>query len=231
MSKSSSMHGTTAAPDPLAFRPTSYIADGSIAGALLQNIVGEGRRSFLRFHLDMVAQRSVRLIASEFLESHLDPTLREGWVDYDPLANSPGEFLPPYLRREVEIARVVVNTTPNLVFSVRARRAGRRLRYRMVDAHGTMFSLSRQSSVRYLTTRELIALIDGATAETGDTSGDTFSESLLHSLRCACVVERPRHRAIRATSDVYPMLERCFTQHVADRIADRKFEKRLLWRP
>ena len=46
-----------------------------------------------------------------------------------------GEYLPSYGRQEVEIARIELASTTSDVISLRARPAGSRIRYRIVDEY------------------------------------------------------------------------------------------------
>lgn len=76
-----------------------------------------------------------------------------------------GHYLPKMAAAEVEIARVTIESTTRDVVSVRARRQGERIKYRMVNEHGTVFVVQPSCSDRPLTMSELIGLIDTSIPE------------------------------------------------------------------
>ena len=83
-----------------------------------------------------------------------------------------GEDLPDCARREVEIARIwFTQTVHREVTSVRARPAGDRIRYRVVDEYCEStpytFAITPKSSRLPLTFRQLVNLIDTATVPGG----------------------------------------------------------------
>ncbi|MCC5863471.1 MAG: hypothetical protein JJT93_16355, partial [Gammaproteobacteria bacterium] len=78
-----------------------------------------------------------------------------------PFALRGGDFLPRLRRNEVEIARLSLESTTWDVISIRARRAGKRIAYRVVDEYGTDYKIRPKISARPLTLGQLIALIDG----------------------------------------------------------------------
>jgi hypothetical protein len=103
-------------PIDLDFAPTSFVADWSVATSIVQNIIGEARREtvFRRLREGGTAPLDARLLAD-----HLTDELRTAVVAADPVRHSSGEFLPPYLPGEMEVARLLLATTPRLVYSVR----------------------------------------------------------------------------------------------------------------
>lgn len=84
-----------------------------------------------------------------------------------------GEYLPKFKKGEVEIACVQLHSTTGDVISVRARQAGKKIAYRIVDEYQAEFTITPQKSDLPLTLRELIALLD--TADAGGTKGFTNS--------------------------------------------------------
>jgi hypothetical protein len=86
-----------------------------------------------------------------------------------------GEDLPDYLQAEVEIARLAYTRTVHCeVTSIRARREGNRIKYRIADEYGTDITCAREESDRPLSLRELIEVID--TSSTGDWTGLYFGD-------------------------------------------------------
>lgn len=159
----------------LDFRPPSYVADWCVTAAAVQNIVGEERRE--RVHQRLAAGALRKPLARRLLTDRLRPSLREKLVALDPSRNISGEYLPPYDSGENEIARLVLGTTPRVVYSLRARTnvlAGQRTHfdkttrrtgednkvYRLVGECGARFIIPSPWSDGLLSLRELVQLID-----------------------------------------------------------------------
>jgi len=98
-----------------------------------------------------------------FLENSLDPSLRSATSSVHPSLMG-GEYLPPLLQNEAEIARVVLDSTTMDVTSIRARRTKHRIVYRIVDEYmeqgADRFRLRPKTSGRPLTMGNLITIID-----------------------------------------------------------------------
>jgi hypothetical protein len=139
----------------LSFRPDSYWATNS---ALL-NVKGEIRRREIQQAIE-----DGRL--DEIPEAIQGTTLPGDVLDIagkmDPQFMG-GEYLPDYKKNEVEIARVALDSTTCDVTSVRARKSGDRIRYRVLDEYETEYCLHRQTSVRPLTLGQLIDLMESST--------------------------------------------------------------------
>lgn len=76
-----------------------------------------------------------------------------------------GEHLPDLKRNEVEIARIIAQSTTLDVISIRARKGPSRIFYRIVDEYDEEYqeyNLTKKSSIKPLTFAELIHLIDNA---------------------------------------------------------------------
>ena len=76
-----------------------------------------------------------------------------------------GEYLPPLRPNEVEIARVTLRSVTMDVFSIRARRAGERIYYRLVDEYleqepPERFVVKPKWSKKPLTMRQMVSIID-----------------------------------------------------------------------
>lgn len=147
----------------LGFRPASYWDPAGPVEAILQNIKGENRRRMARDFLAGLTPEELGDIDASLLADSLgeDARLRLGAIHPSFLG---GEFLPGYIRGEVEIARLVFDSTTRDVISVRARRGRKsgRFRYRVVDEYDTRWEISPASSRLPLTLGQLIRLIDGA---------------------------------------------------------------------
>jgi hypothetical protein len=122
--------------------------------------------------------------------------------------------LPPCLPEEVEIARITVGSVDADVYSVRARRAGGRLVYRIADPYFTPWQVRSRSSTRRLTLGELIGLIDTARPQGWEPSleslGDLWRERLASTRgNDAAAV------AVHVTSAIYPGVEGYYRRQAA----------------
>ncbi len=161
-------------------RPESYWADRDPLSSIVQNIKGQNRREMARDFIAGGADAALGPIESSLLEDTLPAAERISLGRIHPSFMG-GEYLPDYARGEVEIARLVLDSVTQDVFSVRARRTrpGARIRYRLVDEYESDFQLDPASSTRPLSLRELVHLLDFATAENRDNLGLPFPESIL----------------------------------------------------
>ena len=84
-----------------------------------------------------------------------------------------GEYLPDYKTGEVEIARVVMQTSTQDVFTVRARRVspGGRFTYRVADEYNATYVPGIKSSRGPLSLAQLVSLIDGITGDEIELAG------------------------------------------------------------
>ena len=142
------------------FQPRSYWSVGNLR-QLVANIKGAARKS-----------RALELIAQGRLEEADDGICADTLSEGQRLALGRihpnlmgGEYLPAYLPGEVEIARVTLATIMTDVLSVRARPAGKRIRYRVVDDYGSTFTIRPASSQCPLTLRKLVQLIESAESQ------------------------------------------------------------------
>lgn len=154
------------AQEELECRPDYWNPTDPLA-AILVNVKGQRRREMIA---DIVTGEAAKYataagmppevmseVSPGLLQDELDDPGQLGFIHPTFLG---GEFLPHYLPGEVEIARLVLNSSTMDVYSVRARRRGGRIRYRVVDEYKTVFYGHRKSSRRPLTEREMIAFID-----------------------------------------------------------------------
>jgi hypothetical protein len=82
-------------------------------------------------------------------------------------------YLPDYDTGEVEIACLHFESTTGDKISVRARPAGKKICYRIVDEYGKDFTIQSSRSEQPLTLRELVALIDSADVDGDGATGLT----------------------------------------------------------
>jgi hypothetical protein len=204
----------------LDFRPDRYIADWCALAAVAQNVTGEARRAAVaRGLLGSVRLRASQLVdvpprplSAQLLSDRLPPARRAHWVADDPLARVSGEYLPAYLPSEVEIARLVLDTRPMIVYSVRAAAMptarGSSRTVRVVDEHGTTFTHHAEPEAQPYSLRALIRLIDGVRSSTLPEHPEhlPFPEALLLEGVALGVPSGQLHDFVQVSSTVYPEL-------------------------
>ena len=149
-------------PDPesfdLDFRPRSYWGPQSLETVIGSRVKGELRRQVAL--IDLKNGWYDPEFAAESLPELLSLT-RIG-IDHWFMG---GEYLPDLMPNEVEIARVVMKSALLDVVSIRARRTKHRIIYRIVDEEDPPafdYHLTRKTSIKPLSMRELIEMIDNA---------------------------------------------------------------------
>ena len=187
----------------LDFHPRDYFWARDHDLALPSDIAGHERREMVK-----------RLIAAgeevpDGLDaSRLDPELREAWGAMHPM-NMGGEYLPPMFDGEVEIARISLRSVTGDQISVRARRSGDRIRYRIVDEYpenGETYIPHPRTSTRRLTLGELVKMIDEATDD-----GGVAISALTCNLDMASD-PRDLEDFVTVESDFYPELGRYYAE-------------------
>jgi len=152
----------------LDLRPASYGDFSDPVTLALNGVQGQRRREMIRDIL--TARGDTRELYDELLGS-LDPGLlgekaEAGFVSALSSFAGPswmgGEFLPPLLPGEVEIARVVLASATMDVLSLRAWWTGSGYHYRMVDEYEGAFTLRQQTSRETLRLREVIRILETA---------------------------------------------------------------------
>jgi len=163
LTKGSIAMPTTAATTAfdLGFRPDSYWEPADAETAILSGITGQLRREMVRDFIRGEAPAALGEISDHYLADTLSEADRASLGRINPRFMG-GEYLPPYLKGEVEIARIVLQSVTMDVYSIRARRRRGPIRYRMVDEYQTEFALGRKSSQGPLTLRQLIWLIESS---------------------------------------------------------------------
>ena len=140
----------------LNYRPRDYFWAADLNVRLLSGIVGEARRQLVRKRIE-----AGRPVPNGLDVAVLDEETRQMWGRLDP-SNMGGEYLPPLRKREVEIARISLASVTADQISVRARRSGNRIVYRIVDEYESGYICRPANSTSTLSLRELIALMEQA---------------------------------------------------------------------
>lgn len=213
----------------LDFRPKSYWDFEDPLQAILANIKGSRRREMIR---DVLTADGPRGEALREVLGGLDPALYEESIDADFTSkltsiHGPtwlgGEYLPNCAPRETEIARVTLESSTQDVYSVRARSGKRRIYYSIVDEYQSEWRLERKSSVRPLTMRQLIHLIDTATFD------DNEWDDLTIAIREFNDFDDFEAGAdfVVVSSEIYPQLEAYYTRKGSSWAAKKLAEREL----
>jgi hypothetical protein len=137
----------------LSFRPESYFWPMGLETHLLSRIKGAERRAIVE---GLVKAGRVDEVFDFIAKSALDDDERKALGGIHPRFMG-GEYLPNLGQREVEIARVTIQSTLQDVTSVFARRGKRRIYYRVVDEYegDTLSGRTERTSTKPLTLGEL----------------------------------------------------------------------------
>jgi hypothetical protein len=190
--------------DP-SWRPATYWPEEGLRHAILNNILGEVRHGLIQQALDSGA---ADIPPASLLSPEISPGLRDCLGAIHPSFMG-GEYLPGYLRGEVEIARVALESTTADVIALRARKLKDGfIHYRVVDEYGTRYKCSPAHSLLPLTAGELLRTLE----ESGDGGGSLVMGPLIGSLGGGADPERLRG-FVTVRSHFYPGLE----QHCHER--------------
>jgi hypothetical protein len=138
------------------YRPASYFGPVCLESHLLSTIKGAARRDIVAV---MLADGQVSLPVGLAEPSVPDHT-RDAWAAIDPKMMG-GEYLPDRRGRELEIARITIQSTTQDVACVYASQGRGRIRYRVVDEYddGNLQGRGRRTSLRPLTLGEVTDLL------------------------------------------------------------------------
>ncbi len=198
------------------FRPESYFDKVDPQTLTLASILGEERRMDVERRL--AAGDLDPMVCGEWLfEPKLDDDVRETIGRVHP-AFMGGEYLPGMGQNEIEIARVVLASVMQDVTSIRARRQGGRILYRVEDEYETDFSSLQTQSDQPLTLRELIRLIDGSVIPDDSFGPGLAWPHIFAHIEAGCQ-DDARH-FVSIESEFYPELARYY-----DRVIGEYFEE------
>jgi len=202
------------------FRPESYWDADGLLTALVANIEGAERK---RAALAYIAQGRLDELDEFLLDEKLSEELRRIGGAIHPRFMG-GEYLPDTLPGEVEIARVTLASTTQDVLSVRARPAGRRIRYCVANEYETTFVIRPATSTRPLTMKQLITLMDGACEKGGNEwPGITTSHLEWNDMTDQDPYEL--RDFVQVTSEYYPDLEAYYDEVFENWCARRATER------
>ncbi len=199
------------------FRPESYWEVTDPLAAILLNVKGTNRRQMI---IDYWNAGKFEELEDDLKAATLSGRLRHQLCGIHPTFMG-GEYLPDYRPREIEIARIELQSVMADVISIRARSASRRIHYTIVDEYNTEYELARRTSLKPFTLEELIQFIDGsAYPDSPPGLALCYNEANTeHSSR-----EDQRHFTT-VRSDVYPQLYEHY-EHVFDEWAQESQEEK-----
>jgi hypothetical protein len=134
------------------FRPTSYWEDLDPLSAILRNVTGQNRRQMIT---DYWNAGKLDELDPALLRDGSDEDLRRRLGRIHPSFLG-GEYLPPYLPGEVEIARIYLQSTTSDVITLRARTVPEGIAYRVEDEYKGVFTLPIAVSTEPLTLAEVV---------------------------------------------------------------------------
>ena len=214
------------APDfDFTFRPDSYWDPADPITAIVANITGELRRNAVRAALEGDPVMGASIDGDhEALADHLSEERRTVQGAVHPWCMG-GEYLPPYLPGEVEIARISMMSVTMDVIAVRARRHGGRIDYRAVDEYegGSIRPLPPRSSRRPLTFRRLVRLIDAIQTECC-APGQSAIEEILDTNLCDRSKLERMEWFITVSSEFYPQLQAFYEQRAREWCERKRLE-------
>ena len=181
----------------LEFTPESYFQSHDRGALLPSDIQGQARRELARSYAAKGMDPPKWLVAPELPEA-----LRREWGAIHPSFMG-GEYLPPVEEREVEIVRISLASTTGDTISLRARRQGKRIAYRIIDENPTEdgYELEPKTSVAPLSMRRLVNMLDCACIRGGAVLATVVWNLEDH----VCNADRMRG-FVSVESDFYPQL-------------------------
>jgi len=193
----------------LSFRPDTYWPESLTPEQLLSRIRGKRRQDIAR----QLYKEFGFIALNEFLvREGLSKEDRTAWGAADPGCMG-GEYLPEMEEGEVEIARISLASTTSDQISVRARRDGELIRYRIVGEYEEEEAMRQQLPFdvagRPLSLDELMNMIQGAKTSDSTYPVGIFSSSWAMMLEFA---EDPEEIAgfLSVSSAFYPQIGDCY---------------------
>lgn len=137
----------------LDYRPPFYFGPQDLKDYYNSRILGQIRRNIVSETIDKSN------VSASFRENSLDQNLRNALGQIHPSMMG-GEYLPQYLRSEIELCRVILDSTTMDVTSLRVRKQKHRYVYRLVDEYSNKFILTKKTSTKPLSMREVTQILD-----------------------------------------------------------------------
>ena len=142
----------------LDYHPNSYWGPQLLETAILSKIKGQERKEMVSKYL-----KSNELSPESYLiDESLPEEIRKSYAQIHPNFMG-GEYLPDTKENEVEIARVVLKSTTQDVYSFRAKKLKNKIKYSIHDEYENTFNLAIKTSSKPLTFSQLVKLIEYST--------------------------------------------------------------------
>lgn len=154
----------------LKFTPQSYWGPQDVKTHFGSRIKGELRRKAA------IKELGLGVADEGMLKSSLEEDERSA-VGRDHPWFMGGEYLPDLRSNEVEIARVVLESTTMDVISIRARHTKNRIKYSVVDEYDSKFEFSPKSSKKPLALGQIINLVEEMTLDGDSASPSAYRDS------------------------------------------------------
>ena len=153
--------------------------------------------------------------------SLLEPEVSEELKDYQNHFHPQmmgGEYLPNYKNNEIEICRVVLDSTTLDVYSLRVRKNKTRHVYRIVDEYSNTFKLSQYSSIKPLKMIQIIQILNNCEVINYD-SGEIMMKGIIRPhLDYMCDYHLDDYSKekiinfVKVESNIYPEIEIYYEQ-------------------
>lgn len=207
------------------FRPKSYWKECDPLSAILRNVTGENRR---RMITDYWNADRIEDLDSSLLNDELDEDTRTSLGRIHPSFMG-GEYLPPLLLGEVEIARICLQSTTSDVITLRARPIPEGIAYRIEDEYEATFTIPIPRSQLPLTLLEVIRQFDeGELDDAGWPEGGLTLNYNLHNIDAGYMDAEEVRTTLRHFTSMQSSVYRQLGDHF-ENVYDEWFEK-ALWK-
>ena len=209
------------------FRPDYWEVPADPIAELTRNVKGQLRRKLI-----------AEIVSGHAGEEEVHPDLLPDELDDPNLLGHlhpwfmGGEYLPDYLPGELEIARIVLESTTMDVISIRARPEGQNIHYRVLDEYpeqGPLVVLDGPTtSERPLTFGELVRLIDVIKPHPNawcDTDGDSYVDFIRDNNTNSYSDLERMSRFVTLESTLYPQLYEFFEERAQQWLVKKKAER------
>jgi hypothetical protein len=208
----------------LSFRPGTYWPESLTPEQLMTRIRGKRRQDIAR---DLYKEFGFSALDEFLVRDGLSEEDRTAWGAAGPWCMG-GEYLPELDEGEIEIARISLASTTSDQVSVRARKDGERIRYRIVGEYEEEEAMRQQLPFdvtnQPLSLGELMDMIQGAKTSDTPCIVGIFSSSWSMMLEFA---DGPEEIAgfLSVSSAFYPQIEACY-EDLAEQWLEKNMEPR-----
>ena len=194
----------------LAYRPRDYFGRYDLQAELLSSVKGRARRALIK---DAIETGEIDSLPDFVTTPELEAFDRQMLGNLHPMFMG-GEYLPKIKPKEVEIARISIQSTTYDVTVLYARQVGKRIHYRVVDEYegDTLQQPSTRTSNKPLTMGAMIQFF-------------TTAWSLMDCLECNFDDDVEGMLSfLTAESEFYPCFDQILRERVHERLPHRELE-------